>query len=50
MKKCKYCGKELKDKMNIRCDVCDSAWQEGRVSGIEKNREEVRLAMTILNR
>ena len=30
--KCKYCGKKI-DPSEIRCDICDFAWQSGYVAG-----------------
>jgi hypothetical protein len=26
---CEFCGKELLDKANIRCDNCDRIWNDG---------------------
>ena len=36
--KCKFCGIELPDKGNIRCDTCNTAWEDGAKYGEEKIR------------
>ena len=35
---CKFCGIELKDKANIRCDKCDVIWQTGYREGVNSIR------------
>ena len=36
--KCKFCGIELPDKGNIRCDTCNTAWEDGAKYGEDKIR------------
>ena len=31
--RCAYCNRSLRDKTNIRCDVCDLVWQAGYLAG-----------------
>jgi hypothetical protein len=40
MAKCKYCKRLIPDQ-NIRCDVCDSAWQDGRSEGWKVHENKV---------
>ena len=39
--KCKYCGRKI-DHTNIRCYICDSAWQEGQTAGREDMKERLK--------
>ena len=46
--KCKYCGVELPDIANIRCDKCNRAFQEGMDLGNEMLKEDVGNAVKLL--
>ena len=46
--KCKYCGEVLKDKSNIRCDICNDAWQDGVNYGVDTIKEKLRTAFGVL--
>jgi predicted amidophosphoribosyltransferase len=51
--KCQYCGKELPDVANIRCEQCDRAFSDGVKRGSEilqeKIRSSVKLFINIVN-
>ena len=44
---CRYCGKALKDKVNIRCDGCDKAFQDGIKLGEEEIKDKIREAIRL---
>ena len=47
---CKYCNNVLKDKSNIRCDICNEAWQDGVNHGVDSIKKELRMAIGILKK
>jgi len=47
--KCKFCGIELPDKGNIRCDTCNTAWEDGARFGEESIRTKVGEILRALN-
>ena len=45
--KCKYCGKELPDIANIRCDQCNKAFNDGMKLGSEILQEKIKMAVKL---
>lgn len=41
IKRCKYCDTEV-DPLNVRCDDCNEAWDDGRKHGEQKIRGAIR--------